>query len=181
MDIGKLIEQYFEGTLSFEEEEALCSYLRENEVPEPMQRDKEAVLAMCACVDDLSLPQGAAARLEAMLDELESNSLAVGESGQQSTVPIIKKKKVPIVWRVAVAAAVALLVLLALPRGGETESLATILTEQPEEDTFDNPEDAMLCFKAAFGDMLLAANTTQRNARTIGAELQQVAIMSGMR
>jgi hypothetical protein len=50
-----------------------------------------------------------------------------------------------------------------------------VVTEQEydeqEEDTFDNPKDAMECFMAAMGDIKLAINTTENNTREIGDAL----------
>ena len=48
------------------------------------------------------------------------------------------------------------------------DTIPVVVAEQPEKDTFDNPEDAMKCFKAAFGDIKIAMNATLRNARGIG-------------
>ena len=42
---------------------------------------------------------------------------------------------------------------------------APLVAEVEEEDTFDNPEDAVECFKGALGNMMLAVNTTRENTR----------------
>jgi hypothetical protein len=47
------------------------------------------------------------------------------------------------------------------------------MAELPEEDTFDNPEDAMRCFKVACGDMLLAMNAVRNNTCEIGDVLEK--------
>ena len=53
----------------------------------------------------------------------------------------------------------------ATQQGNEIQSFDT------ERDTFDNPEDAMLCLEAAFNDINLAVNSTQNNIREIEAML----------
>ena len=51
MDNTKLrtmIESFFEATLTADEERELCSYLRGNDVPAELHKDKEAILALCS-------------------------------------------------------------------------------------------------------------------------------------
>ena len=61
---------------------------------------------------------------------------------------------------------------------GQTVNIAQVTAsdpecDEPEKDTFDNPEDAMRCFKAAMGDIKLALNTTEKNTREIGDVLNE--------
>ncbi len=171
MDINKLIEDFFDGTLSMEEEEALCRYLRENDVPPSLQRDKEAVLALCGGDEDVSLPPGAAERLEAMLDELDRNISPVETVDHRPEVPIIKKLKIPILSRVAVAAAAAIVALFFLVYdGAENKQWA-----MQEKDTFSSPEEAAHCARQAFGEILLAMNTARENTIAIGCTLEESA------
>lgn len=39
-----MIEQFFDAVLTAEEERELCRYLRENDVPSELRRDKEVIL-----------------------------------------------------------------------------------------------------------------------------------------
>jgi hypothetical protein len=49
-----------------------------------------------------------------------------------------------------------------------------LLTEvYEEEDTFDNPEEAMQCLMAAYGDIQYAMNTTQRHTHEAYQTLEQ--------
>lgn len=40
-----MIEQFFDAVLTAQEERELCRYLRENDVPSELRRDKEVILA----------------------------------------------------------------------------------------------------------------------------------------
>ena len=42
-----------------------------------------------------------------------------------------------------------------------------------EEDTFDNPEEAMQCFMAAYNDIMFAMNTARDNTREAHQVLSQ--------
>ena len=66
-----MIERFFNAELTVEEEQALCRYLCENEVPTEFREDKEAIIALCGEPEEVELPEGAAERLEEMLDGLE--------------------------------------------------------------------------------------------------------------
>ncbi|MBQ8270251.1 MAG: hypothetical protein IJZ22_03450 [Bacteroidaceae bacterium] len=177
MDINKLIEQFFEGTLSLEEEETLCNYLRNNEVPPSMQGDKEAVLALCGSVGDCSLPSGAVERLEAMLDELHSNISPAETTERQPSAPIMKKRKIPIVSRVAVAVAASIATLFYLVYDGTEKENADEWAMQ-EKDTFSSPEEARRCARQAFGELLLAMNTARENTQAIGYTLEESALQT---
>ena len=45
MKLKLMIEQFFDAVLTAEEERELCRYLRENDVPSELRRDKEVILA----------------------------------------------------------------------------------------------------------------------------------------
>jgi hypothetical protein len=53
------------------------------------------------------------------------------------------------------------------------EKQQTVVAEFAEEDTFDNPEDAMVCFKGALGNMMLVVNTTHKNTRKMENNLNK--------
>lgn len=173
MDINILIEQFFEGTLSLEEEKMLCNYLRNNEVPSSMQRDKEAVLALCGCSPDCSLPQGAAQRLEAILDELDSNISPAEVVSRPAAKSRMKIWKIPKVARAVVAAAAAVALIFLLYRGGGNESTGEWAMQ--EKDTFSTPEEARLCVRQALGELMLAMNTAHENTIAIGYTLEESA------
>ena len=58
-DLRKKIGMFFDAELSVEEERELCRYLRDNDVPAELVKDKEAVLALCGDAVEISLPAGA--------------------------------------------------------------------------------------------------------------------------
>ena len=169
-DLKKMIEKFFNAELSIEEERELCGYFRLHDVPEELRKDKETIIALCGEEEETALPAGADVRLETMLD-----SLAVDETLMvPETVEVEGDKrrvfKIPrYVWR-SVAAAALLIIGFSLyedeqPKVTNEDEPAPLIAEVKEEDTFDNPEDAMECFKGALGNMMLAVNTTHKNTR----------------
>lgn len=177
-DLKKKIEQFFNAELSVEEERELCRFLRENDVPACLQKDKEAIIALCGDDIDVELPSGAEARLEAVIDSLD-----VGETQHVPGTVVVENAKrrllkIPrYVW--SGVAAVALLVIgfsfyednqpLMMDNGQP----APVIVEVKEVDTFDNPEDAMECFKGALENMMLVVNTTHKNSRKMENNLNK--------
>lgn len=199
MDLRTMIERFFAAELSVEEEQALCRYLIDNEVPVELQKDKHAIIALCGMEMDDKLPQGATERLESMLDSLDCEN---EKENCVTSEPVTTEKKrilkVPrLVWA-PVAAAVILLLLVrsvswesllsadsapvakavtdnvSRTAGLTPELLAAIELDESEEDTFDNPEEAMQCAKVAFGRLCLAINTTQNNAKEIAVGISNM-------
>ncbi len=178
-DLKKKIEQFFNAELSVEEERELYRFLRENDVPTCLQKDKEAIIALCGDDIDVELPSGAEARLEAMLD-----SLAADETEELPQKTTVKEDKRPVlkiprfVWRGAAAAAVLAVGYIFIDKNVHSPAVepafqVTASAELPEEDTFDNPEDAMECFKGAFENMMLVVNTTHKNSRKMENNLNK--------
>ena len=102
-----LIEQFFDATLTYEEENRLCRYLREHDVPAELRKDKETILALCSENDEIELPDGAEQRLEAMLDKLAEKSNEVIENKKSITREKRSTIGIPIrIWRGIVVAVV---------------------------------------------------------------------------
>lgn len=178
-DLVIRIEQFFNAELSVEEERELCRYLSENEVPSGLRKDKEAILMLCGYGMDVELPAGAQERIEAMIDALASeevqpvaDEVVVERAGRRTF-------KIPrIVWQGAAAAAVLVAGYMfmdddVLSPGAQSQLDAGLYAELPEEDTFDNPADAMECFKGAFENMMLVVNTTHKNSRKMENNLNK--------
>lgn len=171
--IESMIERFFDASLSIEEERELCRYLRENDVPDELRKEKEALLALCDDEISVEIPEGFEDRLETMIDSLEKEvkHQAVAEKRTERNTSVLLR--VPrFVWRSAAAVAVFAIGYIFMSESWELtendDTIPVVVAEQPEKDTFDNPEDAMKCFKAAFGDIKIAMNATLQNARGIG-------------
>ncbi len=197
------MERFFNAELTVDEERELYRYLCANEVPAELRKDREVILALCSAMEeDIELPEGAAERLEAMLDGLEEmknevqilpNSPSVHRGGARRAGALqAKRVETPhqsldarsfttfrmtrVLFRAACAAAVVAIVFLAIPYGDNKHTdKATILAmvDDVDKDTFDNPEEAMQCLKAAYGDMLLAVNAARDNTREACLSLEQ--------
>ena len=171
------IEHFFNAELTMDEERELYRYLCENEVPTELRKDKEAIIALCGEPEEVELPKGAAQRLEAMLDELEEMQTRLNppcEEGAEGTHPRYslppRKGWGAFLLRAACVAGVAVALFLALPEGKDKPLLAEVYEE---EDTFDNPEEAMQCFMAAYDDIMFAMNTARDNTREAHQALSQ--------
>ena len=175
-----MIERFFDAELTVDEERALCRYLRDNDVPAELRKDKDAVIALYNEPADVQLPVGAMERLEALIDGLEPQQ---EQCITDSAVAVEKKKRLLKIPRYAAVAATAMaMVVMAyifIPSENPSspESTEELMTEIYEEDTFDNPEDAMQCLKMVLGDMQQAAIIAHANTKNISAILEMSAIM----
>ena len=171
-----MIERFFDAELTVDEERALCRYLRDNDVPAELRKDKDAVIALCGEPADVQLPVGAMERLEALIDGLEPQQ---EQCITDSAVAVEKKKRLLKIPRYAAVAAtaVAMVVMAYIFIPSENlsspESTEELMTEIYEEDTFDNPEDAMRCVQMAFANVQHAVTATQMNVSEIGSILKQ--------
>lgn len=118
MDLKSRIDGFFSGTLTYDEEQELYLYLCSNDVPPSLQRDKEAILALCTDANDYTLPTGSCERLTAMIDTLADVPPVVAIGVEQPVTTVKKTNRVPIyIWCfAAVAAVVVLVILLCVPR-----------------------------------------------------------------
>ena len=171
------IERFFAAELTMAEERELYRYLCENEVPTDFRKDKEAIIALCGEPEEVELPEGAAQRLEAMLDELEEMQTRLNppcEEGAEGTRPRYslppRKGWGAFLFRAACVAGVAVALFLSFPDSKDAPILAEVYEE---EDTFDTPEEAMQCLMAAYGDMMYAMNTARDNTREAHQALTQ--------
>ena len=182
--LKEMMVRFFDAELTAEEERELCCWLRENDVPAELREDKEAIMALCGEPIVAELPEGAAQRLEAMLDGLEEAKEYLSADDQAYSGRKRRVLRIPRVITRAVAAAVVFLVYIAFLDKDVTEgSGATLPAATPpsqenmlddtEEDTFDNPEDAIRCFRNAYGNVMLAINTAQDNTKEIESRLEE--------
>ena len=175
-ELKMMIERFFDAELTVEEERALCRYLRDNDVPAELRKDRDAVIALCGEPADVQLPVGAMERLEALIDGLEPQQ----EQCITDCIVVVEKKKrlLKIPRYAAVAATAVAMVVMAyifIPSENlsSPESTEELMTEIYEEDTFDNPEDAMRCVQMAFANVQHAVTATQMNVSEIGSILKQ--------
>ena len=171
------IERFFSVELTVEEERVLCSYLRDNDVPTELRKDKEAIIALCSLPEEVDLPEGAAERLEEMLDGLEEMETQLDsrkEEEFEGTHPqctlSLRKRWGAFLLRAACVAGVAIALFLALPESKDEPALAEVYEE---EDTFATPEEAMQCLMAAYDDVMFAMNTARDNTREAHEVLTQ--------
>ena len=172
------IERFFAAELTMDEERELYRYLCEKEVPTELRKDKEAIIALCGEPEEVELPKGAAERLEEMLDGLEEMKTHLNPPCKGGLEAPPRRRTLPhregwggsFLLRAACVAGVAVALFLALPKSKDEPMLAEVYDE---EDTFDNPEEAMQCFMAAYNDIMFAMNTARDNTREVHQALEQ--------
>ena len=179
------MERFFDAELMVDEERELYRYLCANEVSAELRKDREIILALYSTAEeDIELPKGAVERLEAMLDGLEEMRTHLNppcEGGLKKvrplyTLPHREGWGGSFLLRAACAAAVVAIVFLAIPYGDNNhtdEATVLAMVDDVDKDTFDNPEEAMQCLMAAYGDMMLAVNTARDNTREACLSLEQ--------
>ena len=173
------MERFFLAELTVDEERELYQYLCANEVPAELRKDKEVIIALCGTPEeDIALPEGAAERLEEMLDGLEKMRTHLNPPCEGGLKKVRPRYTLPhregwvgsFLLRAACVASVVVALFMALP-DRVAEPLLSETYE--EEDTFDNPEEAMQCLLAAYGDIQYAMNTTQRQTHKAYQTLEQ--------
>ena len=179
------MERFFDAELTVDEERELYRYLCANEVSAELRKDREVILALCSTMEeDIELPEGAAERLEAMLDGLEAMKTHLNPPCEGGLKKVHPRYTLPhregwggsFLLRAACAAAVVAIVFLAIPYGKNKhteEATVLAMVDDVDKDTFDNPEEAMQCLMAAYGDMMLAVNTARDNTREACLSLEQ--------
>ena len=179
------MERFFDAELTMDEERELYRYLCANEVSAELRKDREVILALCSTAEEnIELPEGAVERLEAMLDGLEAMKTHLNPPGEGGLKKVRPRYTLPhregwggsFLLRAACAAAVVAIVFLAIPYGKNKhteEATVLAMVDDVDKDTFDNPEEAMQCLMAAYGDMMLAVNTARDNTREAYHSLEQ--------
>ena len=197
------MERFFDAELTVDEERELYRYLCANEVSAELRKDREVILALCSTAEeDIELPEGAAERLEAMLDGLEEtkeelqilpNSPSVHRGGARRAGALqAKRVETPhqflyarsfttfrmtkVLLRAACVAAVVVALFLAIPYGGDKHTgggTTLAMVDDVDKDTFDNPEEAMQCLKATYEDIMYAMNTAHDNTHEVYRALEQ--------
>lgn len=98
-NIRFLIEKYFDGALSAEEERNLVARLRSEELSEELQADKELILAMCTPMPTDKECDAVYERVEAMIDALAEQEKVLMVEPEKRKMPPRKHFAMPrIVW-----------------------------------------------------------------------------------
>ena len=179
------MERFFDAELTVDEERELYRYLCANEVSAELRKDREVILALCSTAEeDIELPEGAAERLEAMLDELEEMKTHLNPPCEGGLKKVRPRYTLPhregwggsFLLRAACAAAVVAVLFLVIPYGSNKyadEKAMLAMVDDVDKDTFDTPEEAMQCLMTAYDDIMFAMNTARDNTREAHQALSQ--------
>ena len=151
-----LIERFFDGATSIEEEYRLRRILEEENLPADIEREKNMLLAMLPV--PCEIPAGMEARLNNLID-----SLAANEEAKKAPHPTKKPSKARriIIYTLATAAAIAL-------------TFALHPEEQRPKDTFTSPEEAAIYINDTFNHLSMVVNSSRENCINTVAHLQNV-------
>lgn len=120
--IKSLLDLYYEGVTSPEEEKILYNYFRQNNIPEELQSEKEVFLKLyCLSENDFTeVPEGFEKKIDTLIDTLAS-----------------KEKKKTTLWKKAAGIAASIVIIL---------SVGVFLHQDKNErilaDTYETPEEA---------------------------------------
>ena len=179
------MERFFDAELTVDEERELYRYLCANEVSAELRKDREVILALYSTAEeDIELPEGAAERLEAMLDGLEKMKTHLNPPCEGGLKKVRPRYTLPhregwggsFLLRAACAAAVVAALFLVIPYGSNKyadEKAMLAMVDDVDKDTFDTPEEAMECLMAAYEDIMFAMNTARDNTREVHQVLTQ--------
>lgn len=114
-DIKALIEAYYEGNTSTEEENILFTYFSGDDIAEELQAEKEYFL-QTSKLERADMPSGFPSRIDALFEDIERNE----------TKSI--RWKYTLVWASSIAAAVAIIFIVANTRNPDSQP-GQLLTE----------------------------------------------------
>lgn len=158
-DIKDLIERYFEGTTSIEEEFELRRRLCSEELPPDVEREKELLLTLLPI--PCEVPQGMEDRLNNFIDNLAAKE----KTGTATPLPR-RTKRLPAARRAAIYAL------------GTAAAIAMIFSIVPREeqtkDTFSNPAEAAIHINKAFGHLAFVMNSARTGEREVATHLQSI-------
>lgn len=163
-EIEKLIADYYEGTTSESQEEALRRYFETQEVPEHLQKEKKLFLSFLED-GNMEIPSGLEDKLIRMIDEK-------GEEEKR----FFRRNKAKRNWKWVGSIAASLLLLFGVSYGISTH-LCGIETPQ---DTFNSPQEAYKVLQATLIEVSTDLNSginqvsdTKREIKKIHKEIKQ--------
>lgn len=163
-EIEKLIADYYEGTTTENQEEALRRYFETQEVPEHLQKEKKLFLSFLED-GDVEIPSGLEDKLIRMIDEK-------GEEEKR----FFRRNKAKRNWKWVGSIAASLLLLFGVSYG-ITNHMNGI--EKPQ-DTFNNPQEAYKVLQATLIEVSTDLNSginqvsdTKREIKKIHKEIKQ--------
>ncbi|WP_028897226.1 anti-sigma factor [Prevotella sp. HUN102] len=127
-DIKDLLERFYEGNTTEEEERALKEYFSANDIAEELK--PEQVFFRALNTDDATVPDRLEERLERQINQWNRVEKTVRRSAT----------RISLRWIVGVAASLLILFSIGIfvSRQGKEDNLSSI----EQADTYDNPEDA---------------------------------------
>ncbi len=133
--IERLIEAFYEGNTSIEEEKILYEFFTQGEVPPHLRKERRMFMQLARLHDD-SPSREFDQKLDRLINRLES------EEKERKLIPIVNQTSQRIDWRWITSIAAGILIILSI-------GIFTHITEKTGKsdifaDTYTNPEDAYI-------------------------------------
>ena len=165
-NIKELINRFFDGATTIEEELELRRILCEEELPADIEKEKPLLLAMLP--KECNTPEGLEARLNALIDKLADEKKETLPANDTDTKGYPKKaSKIPLqalAGSLVATAAAIVLIFLIHPH------------EQRPQDTFSTPEEAAIHINEAFAHLAMVANSGREGCINTATQLQNVGV-----
>ena len=160
-NIKELINKFYDGATTVEEEQELRRILCEEKLPADIEQEKALLLAMLP--NECEIPEGLEARLENLIENLaekKDSPRANTKTAMGHLRRMVKIPQRPLWGSLAVAAATVALIFMLHNR------------EQRPQDTFSTPEEAAIHINATFAHLAMVMNSGRENCINTATQLQ---------
>ncbi len=161
-NIKELIEKFFDGTTTVEEELEMRRILCQEELPAHIEEQKALLLAMLPTESEV--PAGLEARLEALIDNLAQEEQTLPCHPKEVAERSLRSTRALLFARCATLAAAAIVALVCLLHP---------IKERPR-DTFSTPEEAAKHINETFAHLAMVVNSGQKNCINTATHLQSI-------
>ena len=133
-DIKILLESFYNGDSTPEQEDALIKYFSGNDVAEDLIDDQKIFLRLYGSDNRIEVPVNLESDLKALIDNISQKDEMVSEA--------VQKKNRILLWAVSIAASLALIVSAGLYFNRQPIGKGTVLAQVNYKDTYSDPEIA---------------------------------------
>lgn len=161
-EIERLLAEFYEGTTTESQEEALRDYFKTTEVPEHLQKDKEFFLSLYQGADrEVEVPAGLESKLSRLIDEK-------AEEEQRFFRPNKSRRN----WRWLGSIAATLLLILSLGYG--VNHLGKDVCPPTPQDTFTDPEEAYRVLQATLLEISANLNSGLNEVKESQTDMRRI-------
>lgn len=161
-EIERLLAEFYEGTTTESQEEALRDYFKTTEVPGHLLKDKEIFLSLYSDADrDVEVPAGLESKLSLLIDEK-------AEEEQRFFRPNKSRRN----WRWLGSIAATLLLIISLGYG--VNHLGKDVCPPTPQDTFTDPEEAYRVLQATLLEISANLNSGLNEVKESQTDMRRI-------